>query len=145
MSKKLFSVCVVLLMSSGFVAQASDLRAKELSGLEITAQQLVNPKGEIILRKKVFDELLVDDLICAGSETQTLPVIGQCPDVPGYVELGFPVCTQIFDIPKKFTFQEIAPGFVKLVCELDYANATPLGSPECDYSACRYIEEPEFP
>lgn len=66
-------------------------------------------------------------------------------DVGATVTVGIATCTQAFDAPRKRTLQEIAPGFVRLVCEFDYTNSAAVGSSSCDYSQCFYVEEPEFP
>ena len=121
------------------------VHAAEVGKIDLSAQKLLNSRGEIVLDKRVLDGSIINNGICVGSEVLDLPVIGECPPKPGYVAIGFPVCTQKSSVPKKLTTQEISPGFIRLICELDISNATPIAAPVCDYSRCQYIEEPTFP
>lgn len=142
MNIKRLVLSVLFTMSVTCVAQGSEVGRIDLSG-----QRLLNPRAEIIVQKNIWEESLLDANICTGSEIQSLPLMGTCPYTPGYVTVGFPTCTQKFNIPKSFTVQEISPGFNRLICELDYTNATPVGEPICDYSQCLYVSipEPGFP
>ena len=121
----------------------------EVIGVDITDLPIPNPKAEITIKKRTLEKhinpLDLQDALCVESATMRLPVSGKCPDISGYIALGFPICTQLFEVPRHFTVEEIAPGFIRLVCELDYASAIPLGTPSCDYSTCTYIPEPEWP
>jgi len=126
-----------------FSVFVSVVNASEIPKVNLTGVNLLNSQTEIIVSKKILDRN-PNDLICKGSEIVTMPALGECPDKPGYVEIGFPTCTQNFEVPKKFMAKEIFPGFVKLVCSLDYENAIPVDYPVCDYSMCSYIAEPKL-
>ncbi|KPJ94565.1 MAG: hypothetical protein AMJ53_05045 [Gammaproteobacteria bacterium SG8_11] len=110
-----------------------------------TAQKQLGPRADIVFEKRLLENSAIDMFICTGNVVQDMPVIGECPPVPGYVAIGFPECTQKSSIPRKLTVREISNGFVRLICELDYANATPIEAPVCDYSRCQYIAEPTLP
>ena len=141
---KRYMLVIGIVMFVAYVAHG-----REVGSIELSDPKLLNPRGELILDKRVWEMHLKTnptiDLGCTGTDVVELPVFGECPDEPGYVEVGFPVCTQAFEVPKKLTVKEIAPGFIRLVCILDYENAVPIGEPDCDYSRCDYIEEPEWP
>jgi hypothetical protein len=146
MKKRSLSVICALLC----VVYAAQGWARTAS--EVTATTMPDSRVELTMDKKSWEFLKkavspasVEDIFCTGSEIMELPVFGECPDRAGYVTLGIATCTQTFEVPKKFTLQEIVPGWVRMVCTLDFANAVPLGPPACDYSKCLYVEAPEFP
>jgi hypothetical protein len=103
----------------------------------------MNKEGWKAVEKQIAP-FSIEEVLCTGSERMVLPVAGECPDEPGYVTIGFATCTQTFDVPRRSTFKEIAPGWVRMVCTLDYGNAVAVDQPVCDYSRCLYIEEPTF-
>ena len=140
-----------LLMSliASVMVMAGVSHGSERTDFDFTDLSIPNPRAEITIKKHTLEKhinpLDLQDALCVGPATMRLPVSGECPDISGYIALGFPVCTQLFEVPRHFTFEEVAPGFIRLVCELDYENAIPLGTPSCDYSTCTYIPEPDWP
>jgi hypothetical protein len=146
MKKRSLSVICALLCTA-YAAQGWALTA-----CEVTATTMPGSRAELTLDKKSFAFLKkavapasLEEMFCTGSEIMELPVFGECPDRAGYVALGIPLCTQLFEVPKKYAVKEIVPGWFRLVCTLDFANMVPLGPPSCDYSQCQYVEAPEFP
>jgi hypothetical protein len=136
-------VCLLIVVAAA--AQGSEIQRGDVHDVKMPT----NPRIELDIDRRSFEKLahdgLLEDLLCTGSERVRLPVFGECPDYPGYVTVGIATCTQVFEVPRKRTFEEIVPGFVRMVCELDYTNSVPVGAPSCDYSQCFYVEEPEFP
>lgn len=124
-------------------------QGRELKDVDLTDAKMPASRAELHIDKGSWEKLQttysIEDILCSGSETMLLPALGKCPDRAGYVTVGFPICTQACEVPRTFTFQEIVPGWIRLVCTLDFANLSPLEEPSCDYSQCFYIEEPEFP
>ena len=143
--RSLSVICALLCVAyaaQGWARTACDVTATTMpdSRVELT----MDTKGWEFLKKAVSPASL-EDFFCTGSETMALPVFGECPDRAGYVTLGIATCTPLFEVPKKFTFQEIVPGWCRMVCTLDFANQVPIGPPSCDSAQCLYVEAPEFP
>jgi hypothetical protein len=84
MNIKQFQFSALLMIFVASIAQGSEAGKNELS-----RQMLLNPKGELFLLKRVWEDSLLDSAICTGSVVQDLPVIGECPDEPGYVKSVF--------------------------------------------------------
>ncbi|MDH3602499.1 MAG: hypothetical protein OEU26_23030 [Candidatus Tectomicrobia bacterium] len=145
MTKLTMSVICFLLCAT-FAAQAGELKAVDMTDAYIpnTRVELTMDKNSWEFVKRQISPASIEEILCSGSERMVLPASGECPYRPGYVTVGFAVCTQTFDVPRAFTFQEIAPGWYRMVCTLNYANAVAVDQPSCDYSRCLYVEEPTF-
>ena len=146
MTKLAMSVCCFLVCAA-FAAQAGERKT-----VDLTAASIPNNRVELTMDKHSWEFVhrqiapaSIEEILCSGAERMALPVSGACPERPGYVTVGFAVCTQPFDVPRAFAFEEIAPGWYRMVCTLHYANAVAVGQPSCDYSRCLYVEEPTFP
>ena len=138
---------IFTLLCVAFAAQASEFKDTDLTGAQMPNSRVEimmdNPRWDLV--KKQIAPATLEEILCTGSERMRLPVTGKCPVYPGYTTIGVAVCTQAFDVPRTFTFEEIVPGWSRMVCTFDYDNAVPVGQPTCDYSRCILVEEPSFP
>jgi hypothetical protein len=111
-----------------------------LAGAVSNALAEPTPIPQTGTRAYVFSDAAVSARrICEGYATMTLPLLGACP----MGSIGIATCTQRSRVPRKLTLDTGADGAgLDFACELDFANAEPLGPVECDYSRCFAVSDP---